>query len=315
MKNRFHRTTLGLLTTVTFSLTSAHAASGTWSATTGSPASWATASNWGGIANVGNTAGDVVTITANITGTTAYTISLNGNRTMGRLILGDVTDSSSAYTLAVGTPTTSALVFDQPGTGTAFLQTVGIGSGTTGGNTISALVSLNDTLRMYGNHNITTTMSGVISGSFGLVIDNDDGITPAAPVSAISQFNFSAANTFSGGVTIDDARATITNAAGFGTGTVTVNEGGGAWINASSLTIANSFNLSGAGWLEGSGYLGTIRIGNGTTFSGIMTLSGTAGDSAGTAPDASLFPLATSSTAISATVNVRFPVVICFLAR
>lgn len=303
MKNRFHRTTLGLLTTVTFSLTSAHAASGTWSATTGSPASWATASNWGGTANVGNTAGDVVTITANITGTTAYTISLNGNRTMGRLILGDVTDSSSAYTLAVGTPTTSALVFDQPGTGTAFLQTVGIGSGTTGGNTISALVSLNDTLRMYGNHNITTTMSGVISGSFGLVIDNDDGITPAAPVSAISQFNFSAANTFSGGVTIDDARATITNAAGFGTGTVTVNEGGGAWINASSLTIANSFNLSGAGWLEGSGYLGTIRIGNGTTFSGIMTLSGTAGDSAGTAPDASLFPLATSSTAISATVN------------
>ena len=301
MKNRFHRTTLGLLTTVTLSLTSVHAASGTWSATTGSPASWALASNWGGTANVGNTAGDVVTITADIAA--AYTINLNGNRTMGTLVLGDITNSSSSYTLAVGTPTTSALVFDQPGTGTAFLQTVGIGSGTTGGNTISALVSLNDTLRMYGNHNIATTMSGVISGSFGLEIDNDDGVTTAGPAMGISQFNFSAANTFSGGVTIDDARATITNAAGFGTGTVTVNEGGGAWINASSLTIANSFNLSGAGWLEGSGYLGTIRIGNGTIFSGNITLSGTAGDSSGTAPDASLFPLATSSTAISATVN------------
>jgi fibronectin-binding autotransporter adhesin len=303
MKNRFSRTTIGLLSTITLSLTSVHAASGTWSATTGSPASWATASNWGGTANVGNTAGDVVTITANITGTTAYTISLNGNRTMGRLILGDVTDSSSAYTLAVGTPTTSALVFDQPGTGTAFLQTVGTGTGTTGGNTISALVSLNDTLRMYGNHNIATTMSGVISGSFGLEIDNDDGVTAAGPAMGISQFNFSAANTFSGGVTIDDARAAITNAAGFGTGTVTVNNGGGAWINASSLTIANSFNLSGTGWLEGNGYLGTIRIGSNTIFNGNITLSGTAGDSSGTAPDASLFPLAASSTAVAATVN------------
>jgi hypothetical protein len=135
------------------------AASGSWSATTGSPASWATASNWGGTANVGNTAGDSATIQSNIAG--AYTINLNGVRTVGNLTIGD-SDSTHAFTLAFGS--TSILTFDQTDSGTAMLAFTSTTSATN--DTISAPIQLNDNLRAYNTSttNSTKVISGTISG-------------------------------------------------------------------------------------------------------------------------------------------------------
>jgi autotransporter-associated beta strand protein len=275
------------------------AASGSWSATTGSPASWATAANWGGTANVGSTEGDEATITTDIAA--GYTINLNGLRTVGKLTIGD-SNGSHAFSLANGTG--GILTFDQTGSGTAMLA---LPSGTTATNdTISATIQLNDPLRAYSTSTAATTktISGAISGiGKSITFDNDDGTTQKDPVSGVGLFTLSNSNNnYTGGTVIDDVRVQIASGAAFGGaigGTVEVKDGGGVWINTTGA-VDTSFNLTGTGWLEANGKLGAIKMGSGTTSStytinGNVTISGSAGDSGGTTPDASIFPHSTST--------------------
>src|SRR5205807_135767 len=71
----------------------------------------------------------------------------------------------------------------------------------------------------------------------------------------------SAANTYTGGTFINQGRIQAANASSFGTGTVTVNPGGEAFLNG-NVTYANKFVISGVGATETSGgqVLGAIRM-------------------------------------------------------
>lgn len=305
MKNRIHRHTFSLFGSLTLccvlSINPVQAqTTGTWTytGTTLGNLSWgysnATTPSWASN-TIPNGVGDIANITANITA--AKIITLDGTRTVGSLVIGD-SNSTHSYTLAAGT--SGILTFDATDPASAILSFP-----SNVADTITAPITLNDNLRAYttsATAAIVKGINGIISGSGrSITFDNDDGVTLADPVLTAGQFNMNGANTFSGGVTIDDVRVATTNAAGYGTGTVTVLDGGGAFING-TITVANNFALTGNGWQESSGYLGAIRMAN-VTLNGTITIAGTPGNSGGTAPDSSLFPLTTSSTAVSAIVN------------
>ena len=81
------------------SVEKAGAASGNYTAT--AAGSWGTAANWSSNPTVpGTTAGDIININSNIAA--AATVTLDGTRTMGTLLIGDL-DSTTAFTIATGT--------------------------------------------------------------------------------------------------------------------------------------------------------------------------------------------------------------------
>lgn len=277
-------------------LPTAHAQiTGSWLPETGG--SWGTAANWSSNPDIPGTTlsgGDSASLIADLTA--AATINLDGARRLGSLTIGDP-DSSHAYTIAAGTG--GSLIFDTGSAATATLtHTSNIGA-----NNINAPITLTSNLRVIelGTTAVGRNFTGAISGAGSLTFDNDDGSENLDPIVAVGQFALNVASTFSGGLTIKDVRAATNNATGYGTGTVTVLPGGGAWVNG-ALTVANNFNLSGQGWLEPSGYLSCIRMATNSVLNGTITVVGTPGDSEGTSPDASILPLATTAAA-TGTIN------------
>ena len=101
-----------LATAAVFTPAASRAASGAWNITTGG--GWGTAANWNPAAVPGSAAGDVITIGTNIIA--AGTITLDANRTVGTLNVGDA-DSTHAFTLSG-----SQLILDQTATGTALVR-------------------------------------------------------------------------------------------------------------------------------------------------------------------------------------------------
>ena len=61
-----------------------------------------------------------------------------------------------------------------------------------------------------------------------------------------------------------------------GTGPIEVTTGGQFYINTANLTFPNNFTITGTGYTEGAGTLGAIRATGTTTFTGIITVSGSA---------------------------------------
>ena len=283
-----HRTRL--LATVIFAGTSAAHAQITGNWNSDAPGSWGSASLWTSNPDIpGATAGggDVAILDFNITASRA--ITLDGARRLGKLVIGDP-DSTNFYSISAGTD--GALIFDAPGAGTATLHyPANIGS-----NTISAPITLEDDLRVFftGTNPLTSNIiSGVVSGNGSLTFDNDDGITPAEPAAGVGQFSLNRINTFTGGVNINDVRVQMGNGSAFGSGLVTVADGGSVWVNVGQFVPA-SFHLTGEGWLEALGKVGAMRMTGNPVIQGNITLVGAPGDSAGTQPDASIYPLMTS---------------------
>ena len=187
------------------SVEKASAASGNYTAT--AAGSWGTAANWSSNPTVpGTTAGDIININSNIAA--AATVTLDGTRTMGTLLIGDL-DSTAAFTIATGTGGT--LTLDQTGVATALVRFGVAGSTAAIANIISAPITLADNARFYTTLTSPQQLTGIIAGAFSMTFDNDDGTTAAGPVSNQGQFlvNAAAANTYSGGTTIDDVRVTI----------------------------------------------------------------------------------------------------------
>ncbi|MGC4014088.1 MAG: autotransporter-associated beta strand repeat-containing protein [Luteolibacter sp.] len=110
--------------------------------------------------------------------------------------------------------------------------------------------------------------AGVISGT-GTVTYLGSGTSNQSP------YLVDDANTYTGATTINNARAQVSNATGFGTGAVSVLSGGTIYSSA-ALTIANPLTIAGIGWSETTGHLGAIRTGAAVTFSGALTLSANA---------------------------------------
>lgn len=129
---------------------------------------------------------------------------------------------------------------------------------------------------------VTTLPSGVIHTNAG-VLSGGAGATLTKAGDGFLALN--GANTYAGGTIINAGRVSAGTGNSFGTGPVTVNDGGQAYLLTSGITVTNPLTVTGLGPVEGIGQLGAIRLG-GNTVSGPITLSGdtriTAYNSSGT---------------------------------
>lgn len=125
---------------------------------------------------------------------------------------------------------------------------------------------------------LTLTNGSLASGNLetddnqvNVVIENS-GATPVAVVKNNNNgLILNRANTHSGGTTINAGRVQAGNAGNFGSGTVTVNGGGQAYL-AVAGTYPNHFVISGLGVTETAGTLGAIRF-QGNTVSGDINVA------------------------------------------
>jgi fibronectin-binding autotransporter adhesin len=107
-----------------------------------------------------------------------------------------------------------------------------------------------------------------------LVVKDFDGFTPLTLVKNNSNLLvLSQPNTYSGGTTINMGRVQAPVALSYGTGSVTVNSGGQAYLTTAGLTYANQFTINGIGQSEAAGTLGAIRFENNTVSGNIIVAS------------------------------------------
>ncbi len=198
-----------------------------------------------------------------------------GTRTLGNLTFNQTTGNN--YVIRSSSNSVSrTFVFDQTGDADAFIIVSGNAQNRVGNNNRNINFSLNDNLQIINNSSATTglilggtsstlatngnniTVSGssqtqirsLISGG-GAIVKNGDGI-----------LRLDDANTFTGGVTLNEGTLRIRNNAALGTGDLTIN---GGTLNAdnASQTIANGLNINADFSVTG---------GNTLTFSGTETV-------------------------------------------
>ncbi|NWK56513.1 autotransporter-associated beta strand repeat-containing protein [Verrucomicrobiaceae bacterium N1E253] len=148
------------------------------------------------------------------------------------------------------------------GTTTISSGTLNIGGGGKTGN-LAGNITNNSVLEVHRTNTIGFGSNVSGTGDFKLLGDGTSN----------SQINLTGDNSgFSGAVSVDGARVNVNMSGGnrLGTGAVTVKDGGQLWITGG--TVANNLFLNGNGTTEGSGQLGAVRLENGTTVSGTVTL-------------------------------------------
>jgi len=269
---------------------SAQATDGTWNVNANG--TWSTAGNW-----LGNSIPDGVGAIGNLTfnlATSGKTVTLDGNRTLGTLNIGDPTSSFQSYTLAqsggsfltlnnngagaviskafgtaadtISAPiiiNDSLTIVATPGTlnitggitSTGGTRNLTLSSNSTGTVTIASMVDISGNITNNGNGTNTTTITGGVSGS----------------VTSINQNSTTSALTISGGgLAVNAGGTTLLNTAGTkaltissdvsGTGNLTASVGS----NLTGGNIALSGNVSNTGYVisSGSGNQSVVISGN-----------------------------------------------------
>ena len=215
--------------------------------------SWAIYANWNGVNPPvpGFAAGAVVNFTTNPTA--SATVTLDGNRTVGTLNISPAT-ASVALTLA-GNNTGGYLIFDN-GAGTAALNfTTGAAAGL---NTIFAPIVLNSNLEVSSTVAGAQSLRGTITGAGSVTFDSN-GTHGALVTNTLGDFSVNGINSYAGGTTITESRVVAGTSWAFGTGAVTVGNGGGIYMSGGGF-FNNNMSLAGQGWNEGTGLLGAIRM-------------------------------------------------------
>lgn len=256
-------TSIAAFAAILTSATAARAATGDWNIdanTTG----WGNSANWlGGI--VPDAIDDVANFSFNLTA--ARTINTNGIRTVGAMTVGDPTTTFFGYTFTANGQG-GALVFDTSA-GNANLT---LSAASTAGTAFNVPIVLNDPLAIHALNAASSTFNGNISGTGGLLIDAS-GTHGSGVSSTVGQLLFTGINSFSGGIAISEARTQFSNAYSLGSGTVTVNDGGQAYLLPSAY-FRNNFVLNTTGWNEtAQGSFGAIRSDATSTLAGSVTLA------------------------------------------
>lgn len=230
-----------------------------WQVATGS-SSWNTAANWNP-AVVPNAVGDNATFNNAASGsnpaqTANRTATLDGSKTVGSINFNNNAANAFTNTIAVGTPTTGALIFDET-TGNATISVPAVVG--TGNNTISAPMTFNDTV-VASVDNITATsaagalnLTGTIGGVGGFT-KNGDGLATLG----------TGAKTYTGATTFNGGRTRVSLvAAPTATSSFTINSGGQMDIIAAGTFSFGSgpLNLNGSGPTTGpfASFPGAIR--------------------------------------------------------
>ncbi len=239
----------------------AHAVLGDWTrvgtATAGSY-SWAFASNW----DLNTIAGGVgSTANFNAAFLAANTILLDGDRTIGTMNF----NNNFALNLA-GNSTGGILNFATVG-GPAVMDFTGMA--TPVANNVFAPINLTNDLRVKLKGGALQTLGGTITGGSGLIIDAN-----AAPLINTADIAINGINRYTGGTSITDSRVRTGSNWAFGTGLVTVNNGGGVYM-AGGGYYTNNFTLTGLGWNETTGLLGALRLDANSVFNGTITATST----------------------------------------
>jgi autotransporter-associated beta strand protein len=236
------------------------AASGAW--TNDASSVWSAATNWNPNAVPGTLAGDVVSLTNNISA--ARTVTLDTAATLGTLNIGDSGSSYFGFTL---TPATSqTLTFNNNGSGAKLVQQI-----TTASDVINTPIVLSDNLTI--SNTSTLTLGGIISGT-GYGTTTIGGGT----------LNLTNGNTFDGGLTVSNGTVNLNSnsiagagAAGTGTlilaggliqntsaGAVTISNNVVAQAGTSSTIRINGQDINYYGNISGSGNLTGAYTGSGT---------------------------------------------------
>ncbi len=248
---------------------STFAASGTWNydGTAATSNTWNASGSWTG--GIPNGVGESATFSKDITA--ARSITLDGDKTVGSLTIGDPTTSFFGYTIGSTAQAFYRLTFDQPGTANAILNFPQIANNTAA-NTVNALIQLNDNLvidsQAANASNPTQTLSGIITGG--------KSVTKSGP----GLITLSGLNSYSGGTTLSGGKITASTISSFGSGTVSVASGAQANLSATGV-YPNHFAIAGNGLTlstaeaNTANLVGALRFGNSVT-SGTITI-----DSAG----------------------------------
>jgi hypothetical protein len=150
------------------------AVDGTWNTDTGAGnLNWSTAANWLGGVDIADGQGATANLTYNITAN--RTVVIDTSRTLGYLNIGDITTTSSSFTL--NRSGTATLTFDNAGLNAQLNQV-----GTSNGDTIGTVIVLNDSLDINNQStaNKTLTISGAISaGTAGNKVISNVSAAPA----------------------------------------------------------------------------------------------------------------------------------------
>jgi fibronectin-binding autotransporter adhesin len=191
------------------------------------------------------------------------------NHTLGSLAIGnsDVVNVTAAAAVTGGSPSITI---------SAVTLSSGYGAGSTTFNPTTATVTLG-TVTTSTAGNKTLVLDGTIASNAisGKVTDGSSAV--AIEKSDSSSWTLSAANTYSGGTTIDDGGGTllVTNGSGLGTGAVTIGNGGS---NASGeLALSGGITLAGVPSISIAGRLPSTAGGTAT----IENVSGNNSMSAG----------------------------------
>ena len=271
---------LAAVLSLAFSTATTFAVSGSW--TNDASSNWSVATNWSSNPTVpGTTAGDVVSLTNNLTA--ARVVTLDTAATVGTLNIGDSATAFFGFTLAPAAAQT--LTFNNSGSGARLVQQI-----TTAADFINTPIALADNLTI--SNTSTLTLSGVISGTgFGVTTIGGGTLTLAN------------SNTFTGGLTISNGTVnlnsnSIAGAGAAGTGTLTLaggliqnSSGGGVTISNNIVAQTNTSstiringqdinlygNISGGGSLTGA-YTGSgthqiAMLGDNSGFSGTFTVN------------------------------------------
>lgn len=245
------------------------AADGTWIFTTGGTSNWSEAAKWSG--TIADGAGFTAFMANANLATADQTIVLDTSRILGAIRLGD-NNSTDRRALTISSSGGTTLTFDNtPNGANASLVQIS----TSAGDTISAPVVLNSSLDVMNTApDRTLTISGAISaGTAGLKVITNEGVSSPAlttnpfatnvgsgPVTlsgiisdglgqvAIVQNSpgnstlaLNGANTFTGGVTLNQGTLTLGNATALGatSGKLVINSG---YLNSSISNLALTTN-------------------------------------------------------------------------
>ena len=226
------------------------AAGGTWNST----ASWNPAS-------IPNAVGANATFNNAASGlnpaqTGNRTVTADGARTVGSINFNN--DAANTFTMSITTGTAGSLIFDESGAGPATIVVNGI-AGATGNNTISAPMTLTDSLVATVNNVTASSAAGALN--LTATISGPGGFTKQGD--GLATFG-TGTKTYSGATVLTGGRMRMSLAASpTATSSFTINAGGQLnLISAGSYTFGSGpMNLNGSGPTTGpfAAFPGAIR--------------------------------------------------------